>query len=101
MLPYDDIYVVKDVRIAKNVWIGADVSIMPGVNIGEGAVVAACSCIIKDVPPLALVGGNPAKVIGHRDKQEYEKLKDENKIYLILKQQGKTKICDNERCVRS
>lgn len=66
MLPYDDIYVVKDVRIAKNVWIEADVSIMPGVNIGEGAVVAACSCIIKDVPPLALVGGNPAKVIGYR-----------------------------------
>lgn len=63
MLPYDDIYIVEDVHIGKNVWIGADVTIMPGVHIGEGAVVAACACATRDVPPMAVVGGCPAKII--------------------------------------
>lgn len=90
MLPYDDIYIVKDVCIGKNVWIGADVTIMPGVTIGEGAVVAACSCVTKDVPPMALVGGSPAKVIKYRDADKYNQLKKEDKIYLTLKKSGQT-----------
>lgn len=90
MLPYDDIYLVKDVYIGKNVWIGADVTVMPGVKIGEGAVVAACSCVTKDVPPMALVGGCPAKVIKYRDEEKYTRLKQEGKIYLTLKREGKT-----------
>ena len=55
---------------------------MPGVVIGEGAVVAACSCVTKDVPSMALVGGCPAKIIKYRDKNQYDKLKEEGKIYL-------------------
>ena len=90
MIPYDDIYIVKDVYIGKNVWIGADVTVMPGVKIGEGAVVAACSCVTKDVPPMALVGGCPAKVIKYRDEEKYTRLKQEGKIYLTLKREGKT-----------
>ena len=90
MLPYDDLYIVKDVHIEKNVWIGADVTIMPGVTIGEGAVVGACSCVTKDVPPMALVGGCPAKVIKYRDGEKYNRLKREEKIYLTLKKNGKT-----------
>ena len=39
---------------------------MPGVTIGDGAVVASCSVVTKDVPPYAIVGGNPAKVIRYR-----------------------------------
>ena len=97
MLPYDDIYLVEDVYIGQNVWIGADVTLMPGVRIGEGAVIAACSCVTKDVPPLALVGGCPAKVIKYRNKEKYEKLKSEEKIYLSLKRQGKTIINDAMR----
>lgn len=90
MLPYDDIYIVEDVHIGKNVWIGADVTIMPGVHIGEGAVIAACACVTKDVPPLAVVGGCPAKIIKYRDEEKYNRLNQEGKIYLILKQHGKT-----------
>lgn len=90
MIPYDDIYIVKDVHIDKNVWIGADVTIMPGVHIGEGAVIAACSCVTKDVPPMAVVGGCPAKIIKYRDEEKYNRLKQEGKIYLVLKQNGKT-----------
>jgi len=49
--------------IGDKVWIGFDCSILKGVTIGEGAVVAARSNVVKDVPPWALVGGNPARVI--------------------------------------
>lgn len=56
------------VLINNRVWIGPNVIILPNVKIGEGAVVAAGSVVTKDVPPFALVGGIPAKVIGSRPK---------------------------------
>jgi serine acetyltransferase len=98
MLPYDHIYTVKDVVIGENVWIGADVSIMPGVTIGEGAVVAACSCVTKDVPPMAVVGGNPMRIIKYRDAENYNRLKAEGQIYMALKAQGKTITDEKQRC---
>ena len=96
MLPYDDIYLVEDVHIGKNVWIGADVTIMPGVHIGDGAVIAACACVTKDVPKMAVVGGCPAKIIKYRDEERYHELEQEGKIYLTLKSQGKT-ITDEDK----
>lgn len=98
MIPYDDIYEVKDVEIGENVWIGADVTIMPGVKIGEGVVVAACACVTKDVPDYAVVGGCPAKVIKYRDVEKYTKLKKEKAIYLDLKAKGLTITKDKDRC---
>lgn len=47
-------------------WIGANATILKGVTVGEGAVVAAGSVVTKDVPPYAIVGGVPAKVIRYR-----------------------------------
>lgn len=47
-------------------WIGARSVILKGVKIGKGAVVAAASVVTKDVPPYAIVAGNPAKVIKNR-----------------------------------
>ena len=55
--------IIKPVKICDNVWIGCNCIILKGVTIGEGAVVAAGSVVTKDVPPKALVGGNPAKII--------------------------------------
>lgn len=55
--------IIKPVKICDNVWIGCNCTILKGVTIGEGAVVAAGSVVTKDVPPKALVGGNPAKII--------------------------------------
>ncbi len=49
--------------IGRNVWIGDKVTILPGVNIGEGAVIGAGSVVTKDVPPYSIVGGNPAVVL--------------------------------------
>lgn len=57
--------VVKD-----DVWIGMDSLILSGVTIGQGAIVAAGSVVVKDVPPYAIVGGNPAKVIKYRFDEE-------------------------------
>ena len=55
--------VIRPVKIGNNVWIGCNSLIMKGVTVGEGAVVAAGSVVTKDVPPGALVGGNPARII--------------------------------------
>ncbi len=54
---------IKPVKICDNVWIGCNSIVLKGVTIGEGAVVAAGSIVTRDVPPKALVGGNPAKVL--------------------------------------
>lgn len=53
----------QPVRIERNVWIGFDVCVLPGVTIGEGAIVGARSVIMHDVPPFTVVAGNPATVI--------------------------------------
>lgn len=52
--------------LGNDVWIGQDVSVNRGIKIGDGAVVAAFSVVTKDVPPYAIVGGNPAKIIKYR-----------------------------------
>jgi len=53
----------RPVRIGANVWIGFDSCVLPGVTIGEGSVVGARSVVAQDVPPYAVVAGNPARVI--------------------------------------
>lgn len=56
------------ITIGDRVWLGPRTIILPGVTIGEGAVVAAGAVVTKDVPPFAIVGGIPAKIIGERNK---------------------------------
>lgn len=51
------------VRIGDNVWIGDKASIMPGVSIGKGSIVAANSVVTHDVPEYCIVGGNPARIL--------------------------------------
>lgn len=63
----EDAYIGKgDTVISDGVWIGMRAMIMPGIHIGEGAVIAANSVVVKDVEPYTIVGGNPAKPIGQR-----------------------------------
>lgn len=58
-----------DTVVGNDVWIGTEAMIMPGITIGDGAVVAARAVVCKDVPPYAMVGGNPAKIIKYRFSQ--------------------------------
>jgi maltose O-acetyltransferase len=57
-----------DVVIGNRVWIGYRALILPGVTIGDGAVVGAGSVVAKDVEPFAIVVGNPARKVGERSK---------------------------------
>ena len=66
-----------DTVIGNDVWIGQNVTILPGVKVGDGAIIAANSTVTKDVEAFAIVGGNPAKLIRRRFSDE--------KIELLLK----------------
>lgn len=79
-IPYDKTIDKKKITIGECVWFGDRVIVVGNVNIGEGAIVAAGAVVCKDVPPLAVVGGNPAKVIKYRNKEHYNKLKEERKF---------------------
>ncbi|MDY3243109.1 MAG: acyltransferase [Candidatus Limiplasma sp.] len=57
---------VEPVEIGDDCWIGGRVTILPGVHVGNGAVIAAGAVVTKDVPPYAVVGGVPAKIIYNR-----------------------------------
>lgn len=61
-IPYDSTYIIKDVIIEDNVWLGNRVIVLGGVTIGEGAIIQAGAVVVKDIPPFAIAGGNPAKV---------------------------------------
>lgn len=62
----DYVGVGKGVTIEDYVWLASRVTVLPGVKIGRGAVVASCAVVTKDVPPLAIMAGVPAKQIGTR-----------------------------------
>jgi len=80
-IPYDSHeYIIKDVIIKDNVWIGERVIILGGVTIGEGAIIQAGSVVVKSIPDFAIAGGHPAQVFKYRNIQHYIKLKEMNKF---------------------
>ncbi len=80
-IPYDDVDLLRPVVIEDFVWCGANVTLLPGVTIGEGAVVGAGSVVSRDVPPCAVVAGNPAVIVKYRNRE----------LFMELKRQGKFK----------
>ncbi len=64
--------VVREVRIEKYAFIGLNAVILPGVTVGEGAIVVSNSVVIQDVKPYTIVSGNPAKVISRLKKRQEE-----------------------------
>jgi len=63
---YDDVYATS---IGNDVWIGSDVKLLEGVNVGNGAVIAAGAVVCKDIEPYSVYGGVPAKLIKYRFSQ--------------------------------
>ena len=66
-----------DIIIGHDVWIGANCSILDNTRIGNGSVIATGSVVTKDVPPYAIVGGNPAKIIKYRFNEDQRRSLDE------------------------
>ncbi|MFQ9923817.1 MAG: CatB-related O-acetyltransferase [Beduini sp.] len=62
----DEMPPIKDTIVGNDVWIGRKARIMPGVKIGDGAIIAGYSVVTKDVPPYSVVGGSPAAIIKSR-----------------------------------
>jgi acetyltransferase-like isoleucine patch superfamily enzyme len=73
-IPYDNTDILKSVKIGEAVWIGANVSILPGSQIGDGAIISLGSVVRGVVPPCAIVSGNPATIVGWRDKSIFKDL---------------------------
>ena len=67
---YLDSETKTSIKIGNDVWIGSRATILEGVKIGDGAVVAAGAVVTKDVPPYSIVGGVPAKVIRYKFSDE-------------------------------
>ncbi|MBL7160305.1 MAG: acyltransferase [Candidatus Aenigmarchaeota archaeon] len=74
LLPFDENLILKHVTICENVWIGMNVNISPGTQIGEGVIIALGVNVHGEIPPLAIVGDN-CKILKYRDKEHYFKLK--------------------------
>lgn len=66
----DDMPDKGDIRIGHDVWIGQKATIMPGVSIGNGAVIGSKAVVAKDIPPYAIAVGNPARVVKYRFDEE-------------------------------
>ena len=79
-IPYDETNIEKEVVFGDNVWLGDSVIVVGNVTVGEGAIIGAGSVVSKDIPPLAVVGGNPARVLKYRDHDHYWKLKAERRF---------------------
>ena len=72
---YNDIHFAAKggpVNIGEYAWVCSRSIILPGINIGMGAVVASNAVVTKDVPDFAIVAGVPAKIIGYRERKEYD-----------------------------
>jgi len=80
MIPYNFERYKRPVNIRDNVWIGRNVIINSGVTIGEGAVIGIGSVVTRNIPPLAIVGGNPAKIINFRSLKKYMHLKNSGEL---------------------
>lgn len=80
-LPYDATKIIKDVTIGKNVWVGTRVTILGGVDIGDGAIIQAGAVVSKSIPPLSIAGGNPAAPFRYRNSEHYKKLESKGSYF--------------------
>lgn len=61
----------RPIRIERNVWIGFDSCVLPGVTIGEGSIIGARSVVTENIPPFSIAAGNPARIIRKIDNKSH------------------------------
>jgi len=83
----------KDVVVEEDVWLGVNVTLLSGVTVGRGAIVAAGSVVTKDVPPYSVVGGVPARFIKFKWPLE-DILKHERIIYTVDERISENKLVE-------
>ena len=66
----EDLPLKGDTVVGNDVWFGQNVTVLPGIHIGDGAIIAANSVVAKDVPPYCVAGGNPSRVIRQRFNED-------------------------------
>ena len=66
----------RPVTIGSDVFIGANAIVLPGVTIGDGCLIGAGAVVTQDVPPMSIVAGNPARVVGDRDPEELRRTRE-------------------------
>ncbi len=74
VIPYDYKYNTRKVTIGKAVWIGQNVNILPGVTIGDGAIIGMGTTVIKDVKAGDIIGGAGQRIVGNRDMSDFEEI---------------------------
>lgn len=83
-LPYDEEEILLPVLLGRYVWVGMGSMICPGTTIGDAAVVLMGSVVTKDVPPMAIVRGNPATVVGTREEERTRELMDKECSFMAI-----------------
>lgn len=83
---------VAPVIVHKHAWVAVNVTILPGVEIGEGSIVSAGSVVSKDVPPFTVVNGNPAKVVADIAELVKNNYPSEEFVRLLQERKAKYKI---------
>ncbi len=96
-LPYDQQVIEKPVVIGCNVWFGNRVTVLGGVEIGEGAIIQAGAVVVADIPPLAIAGGSPAKVFGQRDPDHYAALRRKQAEIDKTRGDERNRVCPSHR----
>lgn len=74
-IPYDEAIISKPIIIGDFVWLGSNVMMLGGINVGEGAIIQAGSVVVSNIPPFSIAGGHPAKVFKMRDVEHFLRLK--------------------------
>ena len=80
-IPFDNVVLKQPVIIKDFVWCGANVTIVPGVKIGEGVIIAGGTVVTKDVPDYAIIGGNPHRILKYRDNHNFIQLKEQRSFF--------------------
>jgi acetyltransferase-like isoleucine patch superfamily enzyme len=93
----------RKTRVGNDVWVGARAIILSGVTIGDGAVVGAGTIVTKDIPPYAIVAGNPAMIIRYRfSEQVIKKIlhanvysREQDKLFFVMSSFSSKELNDN------